>query len=64
MFKIAVLISGGGSNLQSIINAVESGNLPARIVKVISDRPAFGLERAKKHNIPSVLIDRKVHKKI
>ena len=62
MFKIAVLISGGGSNLQSIINAVESENLSARIVKVVADRPAAGLQRAKKYNIPYRLIDRKEFK--
>ncbi len=62
MFKIAVLISGGGSNLQSIIDAVESGDLSARIVKVIADRPASGLDRARKHGIPHRLINRKEYK--
>ena len=62
MFKIAVLISGGGSNLQSVINAIEEGRLPAEINMVISDRPAFGLKRAEEHNIPAELIDRKEHK--
>ncbi|MGM0609930.1 MAG: phosphoribosylglycinamide formyltransferase [Thermodesulfobacteriota bacterium] len=50
---IAVLISGSGSNLQSIIDSIEIGRLDARIELVISNKPdAFGLERAKKHGIP------------
>lgn len=62
MFKIAVLLSGGGSNLQTIIDAVESGYLNCKIDIVISDREAFGLERAKKHGIKTLLVDRKNHK--
>ena len=59
MFKIAALISGGGSNLQSVIDAIEQGVLPAEIGLVVSDRPAAGLKRAEKHGIPSVLLNRK-----
>ncbi len=59
MFKIAVLVSGGGSNLQSIIDAIEKKELMAEISIVIADRPAGGLKRAEKHRIPSVLLDRK-----
>lgn len=62
MINIGVLISGGGSNLQAIIDACESGILKdkAKISLVISNKPdVFGLERAKKHNIPSVIIKRK-----
>lgn len=62
MFKIAVLLSGGGSNLQTIIDAVESGNLNCKIDVVIADREANGLERAKKHGIKSILVDRKQYK--
>jgi len=58
--KFAVLISGGGTNLQALIDAVESGHIPAEIGLVVSDRPdAYGLERAKKHKIPSVVLSRK-----
>ena len=58
--KIAVLISGRGSNLQAIIDAIEKGSLSAKIECVISNRPdAFGLERAKKHHIPAVVVDHK-----
>ena len=52
-FKLGVLISGSGSNLQSIIDQIENGFLPARIKLVASNNPhAFGLTRAKKHGIP------------
>ncbi len=54
---IAVLISGSGSNLQSIIDQAEAGTLPIRICCVIANKPdAFGLERARKHGIPAVCI--------
>ena len=56
---IGVLVSGSGSNLQAIIDAIESGRINARIAVVISDRPgAYALERAKKHGIRAVCIDR------
>ena len=52
MLNIAVLISGGGSNLQSIIDGCESGYINGRVKLVISNKyGAYGLERAKKHNI-------------
>ena len=47
MYKIAVLISGGGTNLQSVIDNVESKYLNCKIECVISDsKDAFGIERA------------------
>ncbi|MFA5113656.1 MAG: phosphoribosylglycinamide formyltransferase [Candidatus Margulisiibacteriota bacterium] len=58
MLKLGVLISGRGSNLQAIIDACEAGKIPAKVAVVISNNPdAGGLERAKKHNIPAVVID-------
>ena len=58
MFKIIVLISGNGSNLQAIIDACKSGIINGNVVGVISNRDdAFGLERAKKDNIPSKVIN-------
>ena len=51
MLKIAVLISGGGSNLQSIIDNIESKKLNCSIEYVISDKEgAFGIDRAKKRS--------------
>lgn len=56
-FNIAVLASGSGSNLQSIIDAVERGSLDAKICLVICNRSnAFALERAKKAGIPTAII--------
>ena len=62
MKKLAVLVSGGGSNLQSIIDETKSGILKdiAQVVIVISNNPsAYGLERAKKENIKAVALDYK-----
>ena len=56
--RTAVLISGGGTNLQAIIDAVTAGNLHIRLEAVISDRPdAFGLARAREAGIPAQVID-------
>jgi len=55
---IGVLVSGSGSNLQSIIDHIGSGKLEAEIKVVISNIPeAFALERCRLHNIPFVVID-------
>lgn len=52
-FKIACLVSGSGTNLQAIIDNIESGKLDARIVAVISNVPGAGaLARAQKHSLP------------
>ncbi len=53
MLKLAVLVSGGGTNLQAILDAIDRGDIKnARVEVVISNnRDAFALERAKKHNI-------------
>ena len=65
MLNIAVLVSGGGTNLQAIIDAVGNGSLKdVRIVKVISNKEgAYALERAKKHGIDSVCISPKSFEK-
>jgi amidophosphoribosyltransferase len=55
--KIAVFISGGGTNLQEIINSIEKGEIDAEIVSVVCNKSdAYGLTRAKKHNISSSVI--------
>ncbi len=55
MKKIAVLISGGGTDLQSIIDAIEAGKIKGEISLVISNKKqAYGLERAKKHKIAAI----------
>ncbi len=51
---LVVLISGSGTNLQAIIDAIESKNLNAKIALVISNRKAaYGLVRAEQHGIPT-----------
>lgn len=58
--KVAVLISGSGSNLQALIDASKEEDYPAEIVLVISNKKeAFGLKRAENHDIPSVFINHK-----
>ena len=53
MSKIAVLISGNGSNLQALIDEVESGDLATEIVVVVSSHAdAFGMQRAQRAGIP------------
>ncbi len=56
--KIGVLISGGGSNLQAIIDACEKNEIEGQISFVGSDKPdAKGLQRAEKHHIPTFIVD-------
>jgi len=58
---IGILASGSGSNLQSIIDQIENGNLDASIKVVVSNNPdAYALERAEKHAIPAVVIDHNI----
>ena len=59
---IGVLISGRGSNLQAIIDAIGDGRLDARIAVVLSNRAdAYGLERARQAGIETVVRDHKAH---
>lgn len=58
--KLAVLISGRGTNLQSLIDATADPNFPAEIALVISNRPkAAGLDRAAKAGVSQTVIDHK-----
>ena len=60
--RFGVLISGSGTNLQAVIDAVESGALDAEVAVVISNHDsARGLVRAKDHGIDAVYIDRGVY---
>jgi phosphoribosylglycinamide formyltransferase-1 len=58
--RLAVLVSGGGSNLQAIIDACKDPDYPAQVVVVVSNKPkAYGLERARKAAIPALAISHK-----
>ncbi len=59
--RIAVLVSGGGTNLQAILDASARGEIPdGEVVLVISDRPgAYALERAAKAGVPGLEINKK-----
>lgn len=62
LLDIAVLISGNGSNLQAVIDAIAEGRLHARITVVICNNPrAYGLERAHQAKIPTVVIDHRLY---
>ncbi len=59
--KIGVLLSGSGTNLQAIIDAIAQDGLPVEIVHVLSSRPdAYGIERARAAAIPVTVFDRTV----
>ena len=61
MIKLAVLCSGRGSDLQSIIDAIRRGELQAEISVVITDKPkVMALERAEKAGIKNICVDRKL----
>ena len=59
--RIAVLVSGGGTNLEALLNAQESGKIPhGEIVVVLSSAAgAYALERAKNHGVPGFAVPRK-----
>jgi formyltetrahydrofolate-dependent phosphoribosylglycinamide formyltransferase len=58
--RLAVLLSGGGTTLQNLLDCIERGTLDAEVVVVVSSRrDAFGLERARRAAIPSAAVARK-----
>lgn len=61
MLRVTVLVSGGGTNLQAILDAIDNGKIRnAEVVAVISNNPnAYALERARSHNIPAVCVSPK-----
>lgn len=63
--KIGVLVSGSGTNLQSIIDNIDIGNINGKIEVVISDiKNAYGLERARQHGIDAVFVNKKEYANI
>lgn len=61
MLKLAVLVSGGGTNLQAILDAIDSGTITNAEVSVVisNNKNAYALERAKKHGIEAICISPK-----
>lgn len=58
--RLAVLISGGGTTLQNLIDRIADGRLSAEVVQVVSSNPsAYGLERAKQAGIPAATVPRR-----
>ena len=59
--NVAILVSGGGTNLQAILDAAARGELPsAELALVVSDRPgAYALERARRAGIPALEVNKK-----
>jgi phosphoribosylglycinamide formyltransferase-1 len=59
-FPIAVLLSGSGTTLQNLIDKIDAGLLPARIVQVVSSRAdAYGVERARRAGLPVEVVSRR-----
>ena len=61
MLRLAVFVSGGGTNLQALIDQIEQGKLSDVSIEVVisSKSDAYALERAKKHGIPAVAVTKK-----
>jgi formyltetrahydrofolate-dependent phosphoribosylglycinamide formyltransferase len=58
--RLAVLLSGSGTTLQNLLDRIADGRLNASVVQVVSSRTdAFGLKRAERAGIPSVVVERK-----
>ena len=58
--RLGVLISGGGTTLQNFLDEIDAGRLEAEVAVVVSSSAkAYGLERARKRNIPTAVIRRK-----
>ena len=65
MLRVGVMVSGGGTNLQAILDRLADGSITnAEIAAVISNNPgAYALERARKHGIPAVCVSPKEYAK-
>ncbi|MHB1341968.1 MAG: phosphoribosylglycinamide formyltransferase [Coriobacteriia bacterium] len=64
-FRVGVLISGSGTNLQALIDACASGEIDGRVVVVISNKhDAFGLERARRAGVATEFVDRAAYNTI
>jgi len=61
MLKLAVIVSGGGTNLQALIDRIEQNKLPNVKIEVVisNNKNAYALERAKKHDIPAEAVSKR-----
>lgn len=60
--RIAVLLSGNGTSLENLLEHIDAGKVPAKVVVVLSSKEkAFGLERARRRGIPAEAVSRKKH---
>lgn len=61
MLRLAVLVSGGGTNLQALLNQIDKGRLPGVSIELVisSSKRAYALERASAHNIATAVIRKK-----
>jgi formyltetrahydrofolate-dependent phosphoribosylglycinamide formyltransferase len=58
--RVAVLLSGNGTSLENLLERIDSGSVDAEVVVVVSSKEdAYGLERARRRNIPAVAVPRK-----
>ena len=63
--RIAVLLSGSGTSLENLLDHIDSGDVPGRVVVVLASKPkAFGLERARRRGIPAVAVARSEHPEV
>lgn len=60
MIRLGVLLSGGGTTLQNLLDRIADGRLDAQVVQVVSNNPdAYGLERARRAGVPTAVIERR-----
>jgi phosphoribosylglycinamide formyltransferase-1 len=61
MLRLAVLVSGGGTNLQALLDQIDNESLPGVSIEVVisSSKKAYALERASSHNIPTAVMNKK-----
>ncbi|MFQ5418232.1 MAG: phosphoribosylglycinamide formyltransferase, partial [Myxococcota bacterium] len=63
--RMAVLLSGSGTSLENLLEKIDAGEVPGRVVVVIASKPnAFGLERARQRGIPAVAVPRREHPEV
>lgn len=62
MIRIGAMVSGGGTNLQAVLDAIDAGKIDGQVVTVVSSKEgAYAMERAAKHNIHLLLLAKKTY---